>query len=134
MPLSAASPDDPVKVYYDSLEKLHAKVRKYSPFTYIAYKSLIPSKEDDFIGLAYKISYYITFKFFIHLGSHMASPLFEIIPFVPVALDLFWAGYQWIRSLKERAVAVEPPSPLTTAAFALIGLVSMNYLDRLPSF
>ena len=146
----AAPLDDPVRVYYDSLEGLHLKVRKNTPFTYLAYKSMIPAKEDDFIGLAYKVSYYITFKFFIHMGSHMGSPLFGFIPFAPLVLDLLWVGYRWIRewrdglpsgfsgiSSKDAAtdtLSQEQTSPLTTLFFLSVGLLAIHYLDKFPEY
>ena len=54
---AAASSDEPVKIYYDSLEKLHTNIRRNVPFTFLSYKSMIPAKDDDFVVSPYKISY-----------------------------------------------------------------------------
>jgi len=128
MVLLAASPDDPVKVYYDSVEKLHLKVRKNAPFTYLAYKSMLPAKEDDFIYLAYKISYFVTFKFFLHIAIHMASPLCTLIPYVPFVLDGLWVSYQWACDRKEER------SPLTTLFYLSVSVLALHYLDKFPDY
>jgi hypothetical protein len=131
-PVAASSLDDPVQSYYDSLEGLHLKVRQNTPFTYLAYKSMIPAKEDDFIGLAYKISYYITFKFFIHLGMHLVSPLCMAIPFVPFVCDVVWLGVQSMRHREDSDSA--RPSPVTSFFILTTGILWMYFLDQCPEY
>jgi hypothetical protein len=129
---ATASPDDPVRAYYDSLGRLHARVRQHTPFVYLAYKSMIPAPEDDFVGLAYKISCYVAFKFLIHLGVHLASPLYGLIPLLPFFMDMAWVCW---RGIRDRGVGQgqEPEtSPLTTLFFLTVGLLATSYLDKLP--
>ena len=95
---------------------------------------MIPAREDDFIGLAYKISYYITFKFLIHLGVHMFSPLIGAIPYVPLVMALLWVGDHWVRDKK--AAGEGPPglSPITALFFLMFSLAAMRSLDKLPEY
>jgi len=117
---------DPVKNYYDALEKLHINIRTYSPFSFLAYKSLIPNEDDDFIGLAYKISYFVTFRFFIQLGIEFVSPLCSIIPFVPLVLDFLWISYH---SMDQLAFP-----PLTAILCLSVNTFVIHYLNQLPQF
>lgn len=126
----AASSEDLIKAYYDSLDKLHAKVLQNTPFTYLAYRSMIPAREDDFVVLAYKISYYITFKFFIQMGINMGSALCRVIPFLPFVMDILWVSYRSISDLNAEKTKEHANNPLTTVFFLSLGLIAMHYLDQ----
>lgn len=116
---------DPVQVYYGSLETLHAHVRKNAPFTYIAYRSILPKTNEDFIDVAYKIAYFVTFSMLIQIGVQFLSPLCGIVPFLPFLSDLVWAGH---------LVLSRQGSPLTTLFFSSLGLGIVLFLDRIPYF
>lgn len=133
MLLRAASSEDLIKTYYDSLDKLHATVLEHAPFTYLAYRSMIPGREDDFVVLAYKISYYVTFKFLIQLGINTGSVFCGVLPFLPFVMDVLWVGYRSISDLTAGKTKEPANNPLTTLFYLSLGLIAMHYLDQVPN-
>jgi len=124
---------DIVETYFDGIGKVRDRVRRHTPFTYIAYHELLPSKtESDFVGLAYKICYYVCLRFFIRLGMQAISPFFGLVPLIPLALDALYVGYRW---LKERNIEqTEKASPLTTFFFLTVGGTVLYLLNKAPEY
>ena|SRR3989344_7716039 len=133
MSVTTATAKDPVQVYYDAIGKCHATIRRHTPFTYLAYNSLLPTeKEGDYIGLAYKISYYIVFRFFIRLGERTISPFFGVIPLIPFVADFCWVGYHGI---KERWIErKEGASPFTALFFLTVSGAALHLLKHVPDY
>ena len=115
-------------------------MRRYTPFTYIAYKTLVPSSDDDLIALASKISDFITLRFFVAFCMQFISPACIVIPFVPFILDFFWICCNWARGRRIEPVEQEedqrPNIRKITSLFGLvIGLFGIHYLQKhLPEY
>jgi len=128
----------PIVRYKEGLRGLHSTVATYAPFTYIAYRSLIPSEHEDWIGTAYNITYFITFCYIIDYLASAVSPLCAAIPYIPFALDFFWHGHQCFRGrqivqVRPEEEAPQPPSTLKRIlciAFLLLGAFGFNVLQR----
>lgn len=125
----------PVSAYYGCLHKFRLNMRRYTPFTYIAYKTLVPSKDDDLVEIAGKISGFITLRFFVGLCVTYLSPICAIIPFIPFILDASWVSYHWIKGHRFEPIEQEEgANRRVLSLFGLIfGIVGIHYMQkRLP--
>lgn len=130
-PVGAAFAADPVLTYDNALQKLRTNLRHTVPFSYCAYRSLIPNKDEDFIDLAYKISYYITFRILVAIWMQTVSPICGIIPYLPFCCDILWVGYRWLFAVKSEGNEF----PVLTAMFYIcLGVTMINSFSRIPNF
>jgi len=134
-PIAAPVAPSPVRAYYGCLRELRQTMRRYTPFTYMAYKTLVPSSEDDFITIASKISDFITLRFLVGLCMKIVSPVCLIIPFIPFILDLGWICYHWAKGHRfEELPDLEEQRPhlrKVASLFGLvIGVVGIHYMQK----
>jgi hypothetical protein len=108
-------------------------VRVYAPFTFIAYKSVVPSAEDDLIELAAKICDIASLSFIVNLVAAAVHPIFILIPYIPLMLDMGRMIYCWITGtdlgeVEAEDLVAEHRSPfrrIAALAFLALGLAGV---------
>ena len=125
--------DSPVDAYQSCLKTLRKSIRVNAPFTFIAYSSLIPHKEDDWIELASKIANFVTFNFFINVAFVCWSPYLAYLPFVPFVLDAGWLLYRMVCESKPIQDVEETVSPIArrvhALGFLIVTCLSISFLQ-----
>jgi hypothetical protein len=87
----------PVDSYDRGITQFRSVVRERLPFTFIAYRSLIPEKDDDWYYLAEKVAWFVFVIFnLVDFLLRSSSPIFIFIPFVPLVLDGIWTVNRWL--------------------------------------
>lgn len=86
----------PVDTFDHSVEEFRSQVRERMPFTFIAYRSLIPEKEDDWYYLASKVAWVVFIAYQLVEFAAKWSLFMAAIPFIPFIMDVVWMGYQCI--------------------------------------
>lgn len=135
-PIASQIAPSPVRAYYGCLRGLRQTMRRYTPCTYIAYKTLVPSSDDDLISIASKISDFITLRFFVTLCMKFISPVCIIIPFIPFILDFGWICYHWAKGHKFEEIPEReeqrPNFRKIASLFGLVaGIVGIHYMQKL---
>jgi len=92
----------PVDSFDRGLESIRSTVRERMPFTFIAYRSLIPEKDDDWYYLAQKVAWFVLIVFnVVGYAIKSVSPIFILIPFVPFIFDAIWIASRSHKSSKQ---------------------------------
>ena len=127
-----ASVDSPVDIFDHCLADFRKAVRSNAPFTFIAYRSLLPEREDDWYYLASKISWFVFVLFnFARISATCFSPLFIVVPFVPFVLDGIWIVYH--RMHGDQMGAALPPNlvySVEAVGFAMFSALGVLLLYR----
>ena len=131
VPLAAS----PVEMYYGHIGGLRHWMRRYTPFTFIAYKSLIPSHSDDLVGLATKVGDFITFRFFVQFCVKKVTPACCMLPFLPFFFDFGWIMYHWLRGhqiapVRRDEAPTEPRDRLSSLFFLVFGFSGIYLLNQ----
>jgi len=88
----------PVDSFDQGIREFRSCIRSRMPFTFIAYRSLIPDIDDDWYYLAQKVAWFVFVVFnFVEFAGKF-SPILFAFPFVPMILDTVWVGAQYIGS------------------------------------
>lgn len=74
--------------YSSALEGFRSSVRTYAPYTFVAYRSLIPNSDDDLVEYANKICDVAALHFLVNYIAKVVHPIFLVLPFIPLILDL----------------------------------------------
>ena len=85
--------------YNGALEGFRSSVRTYAPYTFIAYRSLIPSPDDDMVEYANKICDVAALHFLVNLIATVVHPVLLLLPYIPLVLDLGRVLYHVIGSV-----------------------------------
>lgn len=116
-----------VDCFDQSVENLHEFCRERLPFTYIAYRSLIPEKGDDWYYLAEKVAWVSFLVFQLIEFAASISLWIALIPVIPLALDAMRLSY---REVCHRECEI-PPSVLKAiqaVGFAIFSLMGVAFL------
>lgn len=101
---------------YDRIMKDYRNFMRVNiPFTYCAYRSILPKRRDDLYGLICKVKNLMIFRFVIHVGSRLISPLFWYLAFSPMVLDvlrLIYLSFSGRTVTDQRGNTLPPPSAL----------------------
>ena len=84
---------EPIPTYNRVLNNYRNFMRVHLPFSFLAYRNLLPEKGDDLYFLVWKVNYIFLFRIFLLGGSRLISPFFGYISHVPMALDFLRVGY-----------------------------------------
>jgi hypothetical protein len=87
----------PVDFYEKALVEARSYVRKEAPFTFIAYRNLIPAEDDDCFFLMKKVAGFVAFNSFIQLTANHLTNSFVCLSFVPFILDVGWKCYKIVQ-------------------------------------
>lgn len=127
----ASIEDSPVDCFDRGVEQFRSTVRERLPFTFIAYRSLIPAKDDDWYYLAEKVAWFVFVMFnFVDFAIKTVSVFFIALPFVPMILDAVWIASRSIKlfgkSLPSVSVAWQKSiQAIGLVAFSVIGIVCL---------
>jgi hypothetical protein len=114
----------PVDSFDRGVENFRSAVRESLPFTFIAYRSLIPEKDDDWYYLAQKVAWFVFIVFnFVEFAGRSISPIFYVLPFVPMIIDAIWFGSQYLQSSQKSALFVSSP---WFNSIQMIGIVAFS--------
>jgi hypothetical protein len=119
--------NSPVEAYDHSLDVFRRFVHDHAPYTFIAYRSLIPEKEDDWYYLATKVAWFVFVVFnFVELAASWCA-FVAVIPFVPLVFDAIWNAHRYLHPHGE-ALAI---SPALMHGINIAGLVAFSALGIL---
>lgn len=115
------------------VEGFRSSVEVYAPFTFIAYKSVVPSADDDLIELAGKICDIASLSFIVNLVAAAVHPIFILIPYIPLILDMGRMVYCWITGTDLGEVGPQEAVPehrspfrrIAALAFLVLGLAGV---------
>ena len=96
--------DNPVKTYDAQIGAIREAFKQYTPYTYLSYRSLIPKRKDDFLGLVCRIKKVVTLVCIVVTAATLFSPIIYIVPFIPFVMD---AGRAIHLTCKGRKFALE---------------------------
>jgi hypothetical protein len=118
---------DPVEAYDQYLTNVNSCVRRYAPFTYMAYRSLIPEKENDWYWLASKTAWVIFVMRQTSLTMPFLSWVFCVSPFLPFIFDAIWIGVRWLCPSGDQQVSsfIRIILTISIVAFNAIGVLSL---------
>jgi hypothetical protein len=118
----------PVDTFDQGIERFRQFVHDRMPYTFIAYRSLIPAKDDDWYYLAEKTAWFVFVIFNIaKWTARSISVACIVIPFLPLALDAGCAIWQRIKSKHPTLPTISPRlqnaiQSVGFAAFAFLGI------------
>lgn len=118
----------PVDSFEQNVDHFRGLVRDRMPFTFIAYRSLIPAKDDDWYYLAEKVAWFVFVVFnFVEWSVRSISCVCLVVPFIPLIMD--GVRFVWHRLPGVKNSELKIPSRLQKAiqiigfvAFSVIGL------------
>ncbi len=93
---------------HEALDVFQGAVQVYAPFTYLSYRSIIPSAQDDLIELATKICDVVYLHFLVNLAAAAIHPVLYLIPYVPFLLDMGRILYHLISSEPFEQMSASP--------------------------
>jgi len=112
----------PVDCFDRSIDHFRSIVRARMPFTFIAYRSLIPERGDDWYYLSQKVAWFVFVLFnVVDFAIKSFSPVFILLPFVPMVFDAIWNGHQSLNSSKNPL-----PFPDWLKSIQIIGFVAFS--------
>jgi hypothetical protein len=111
----------PVDCFDRGIDSFRSTVRKRLPFTFIAYRSLVPDKDDDWYYLAQKVAWFVFILF--NVVNLTFSPIFILVPFVPMILDAIWTGCRIFSPSKDLSSDwLKPIEIIGFVAFSALGV------------
>ncbi len=119
----------PVDSFDRGILQFRSVVRERLPFTFIAYRSLIPEPDDDWYYLAQKTAWFVFVIFnFVDFAMKSFSPFFVVLPVVPLILDAVWILNRCFNFSHKNHPCISPAclksiQAIGFAAFSAIGIV-----------
>ena len=114
----------PVDRFDLAIVQFRSFVREQLPFTFIAYRSLIPGVDDDWYYLSEKVAWFVVVIFnFVDFAMKTVSPFFFVIPFIPLILDSIWIGSRYLKLYQPNFPAI---SAVWLKSIQAIGFVAFS--------